>query len=412
MFRVRALVSAFFTGVFFAAIVAAQSNMATISGVITDPQGGVIPQANVTATDVATGVQTAATTNSTGFYRLQNLPIGAYSVAVEHSGFHKYIRKDIVLTTGQEFGLDVKLEIGATGQAVTVTGEAAPIETRTSDINTLIESKSIEALPLGNRRTLNAVQLSGAAVFVSYPNTPANVNPNFSIAGGRSQSQMAWIDGGNAQNMRMGVGQINLDPPIEAIQEVKVLSNNYSAEYGASAGGVIIETTRSGTNQYHGTASEFFRNNAMDAPGFFASIQNGSKVSPELRYNVFGGTVGGPIRKDKTFFFFNYEGQRLRTGSNTVLTVPTLLQRAGDFSQTLTTAGKLIPSTIPARRSSSVALTCGNPSPTTLFREQPSIRSARHSWPIIRFPTRLPATSPARVTSAAIRLPAHRPTST
>src|SRR5260370_22248122 len=116
MFRVRTLASAFLTCVFFSAIVSAQSNLASISGVITDPKGGVNPQATVNATDVATGVQTAATTNSTGFYRLQNLPIGAYRVAVEHSGFHKYIRKDIVLTTGQEFGLDVKLELGATGQ--------------------------------------------------------------------------------------------------------------------------------------------------------------------------------------------------------------------------------------------------------------------------------------------------------
>ena len=107
----------------------------------------------------------------------------------------------------------------------------------------MIESKSIDSLPLGNRRTLNAVELTGAGVFVSYPNTPANVTPNFSLAGGRTQSQMAWIDGGNARNMRMGVAQINLDPPVEAVAEVKVLSNNYGAEYGGSAGGVVIETT-------------------------------------------------------------------------------------------------------------------------------------------------------------------------
>src|SRR6185437_10467577 len=166
---------------------------------------------------------------------------------------------------------------------------------------------------------------------------------NFSLAGGRTQSQMAWIDGGNAQNMRMGIGQINLDPPVEAIQEVKVLTNNYSAEYGASAGGVIVETTKSGTNQFHGSGYEFLRNNAFDAPGFFAPVDNGAKVSPELRYNVFGATAGGPIIKDKTFFFFSYEGQRLRTGGTDTLTVPTALQRAGNFSQTFNAAGKLIP---------------------------------------------------------------------
>ena len=207
----------------------AQSNLASISGIVTDPQSGVIPQAAVVAVNVETGVQARIQTNAAGYYRLQNLAIGVYDLSVDHPGFRKYIRQGITLTTGEELGLDVRLELGATGQSVTVTGEAPLVENRTSEINTLIESKSIDALPLGNRRTLNVVQLSGAAVFVSYPNTPANVTPNFSIAGGRTQSQMAWIDGGNAQNMRMGAAQINLDPPVETIEEVKVLTNNYSA---------------------------------------------------------------------------------------------------------------------------------------------------------------------------------------
>ena len=332
-----------FSAALWAHAALAQSNLASIGGVITDAQGAVIPQTHVTARDTATGVQTAATSNSSGLYRLQNLAIGAYTVTVEHNGFRRYVRDGITLTTGADLGLDVKLEVGAAEQSVTVTGEAPAIESRTSDISTLIESKSIEGLPLGNRRTLNVIQLSGAAVFVGYPNSPANVNPNFSLAGGRTQSQMAWIDGGNAQNMRMGAGQINLDPPVEAVQEVKVLSNNYSAEYGGSAGGVVIETTKSGTNRLHGSAYEFVRNDDFDAPGFFAPVANGAKVIPKLRYNVFGGTVGGPIRKDRTFFFFDYEGQRLRTGSTSTLTVPTLLQRTGNFSQTLNAAGKLIP---------------------------------------------------------------------
>lgn len=327
----------------FAPAGSSQTSLASISGVIQDPQGGVIPAAIVIATDVATGVQTPTATNAAGFYRLPNLAVGAYTLTVDHPGFRKYVREGITLTTGQELGLDVKLELGSTGQTITVSTEAGAIETRTSELNTLIESKSIDSLPLGNRRTLNVVQLSGAAVFVGYPNTPANVNPNFSLAGGRTQSQMAWIDGGNAQNMRMGAGQINLDPPVEAVQEVKVLTNNYSAEYGASAGGVVIETTKSGTNQFHGSAYEFLRNNAFDAPGFFAPVANGKKVIPELRYNVFGGTLGGPIRKDKTFFFFDYEGQRLRTGATSTLTVPTALQRTGNFSQTFNASGRLIP---------------------------------------------------------------------
>jgi len=329
---------------FWAALCLAQSNLAGINGVVTDASGGTVPDALVAATNTQTGVVANAKTNSSGYFNLENLAIGAYSVSIEHAGFRKYVRENIILTTGQQLGLDVQLQVGETGQAVTVSAEAPLTETRTSDVGQLVESKSIAGLPLGNRRTLNVVQLSGAAVFVSYPiNTPANVNPNFSLAGGRTQSQMAWIDGSNAQNIRIGAGQINMDPPVEAVEEVKVLSNNYAAEYGGSAGGVVIEATKSGTNSLHGSAYEFLRNNAFDAPGFFAPVKDGSKVSPELRYNVFGATVGGPIRKDKTFFFFSYEGTRLDTGSTNVLTVPTAVQRTGDFSQTFTTAGKLIP---------------------------------------------------------------------
>src|SRR5579872_57316 len=318
-------------------------SFASISGVVTDPQGGVVPGASATATNTATGQETTGVTTASGFYDIQNLPIGTYNVTVEHSGFRKYVRQGITLTTGQTLGLDIRLELGAVGQAISVTGEPPAMETRTSDISQLVESKSVESLPLGNRRTLNVVQLSGAAVFVTYPNNPGASNPSFSLAGGRTQTQMAWIDGGDGQNVRMGVGQIPLDPPVEAVAEVKVLSNNYSAEFGGSAGGVVVETTKSGTNQYHASAYEYLRNNAMDAPGFFAPVVNGSKQVPELRYNVFGATLGGPIRHDKTFFFFSYEGQRLRSGGTDTLTVPTAAERSGDFSQALNAKGQVIP---------------------------------------------------------------------
>ena len=339
------LLACFFAVCFLFSLAAyGQSNLAGVSGVVSDPSGGYVPGAAVTATNIGTAVTSTATTNTSGYYNINNLSIGKYRVSVQRFGFRTYNRENVVLTTGEQLGLDVRLEIGNTTQAVTVSSEAPLVETRTSDVSQLIESKSIQDLPLGNRRTLNVLQLSGAAVFVSYPvNTPANVNPNFSLAGGRTQSQMAWIDGSNAQNIRIGQGQINLDPPVEAVQEVKVLSNNYAAEYGGSAGGVVIETTKSGTNHFHGSGYEFLRNNAFDAPGYFAPVVDGSKVSPELRYNVFGVTAGGPIIKDKTFFFFSYEGQRLVTSSTNTLTVPTLLQRTGDFSQTFTAGGKLVP---------------------------------------------------------------------
>ncbi len=329
-----------------AATCAAQSNLASVSGVVSDPQNAVIPGARITVTHVATGVQTAVSSNSAGFYGLQNLPIGVYSLAAEHEGFRKYIREGIPLSTGQQLGLDIRLELGATGQSITITAEAPLVESRTSGVGALMESKSIEWLPLANRKTLNVVALSGAAVFVDYPNTPSG-SPSFSLAGGR-RSQMAWIDGGSVQNSRIGNALIDTDAPAETVAEVKLLTNSYSAEYGASASGVVIETTKSGTNQLHGSVYDDFRNNAMDAPGFFAPVVNGQKVSPELRYNAFGATAGGPVRKNKTFYFASYEGARLRGGSTIQLTVPTLLQRQGDFSQTLNSSGKLVPIYDPA----------------------------------------------------------------
>ena len=281
-----------------------QTNLAKISGVITDPQGAVVPQAHITAIGTQNGEHYEAVSNAAGFYSIPNLPIGTYTLTMEKPGFRNYLHQTFTLTTGQELGLDAHLEIGATGQTVTVAGEPPPLETRTSDISQLIESKSIDALPLGNRRTLNSVELMGGAVFVSYNNSnPANVVPAFNLAGGRSGSQMAFIDGGNAQNMRLGVAEANTDPPVEAVAEVKVLSNNYAAEYGGSASGVIIETIKSGGNLFHGSLYEFLRNNDFDAPGFFAPVAGGSKVSPELRYNVIGGTVSGPIEEQDVLLF-------------------------------------------------------------------------------------------------------------
>jgi hypothetical protein len=157
---------------------------------------------------------------------------------------------------------------------------------------------------------MNLVNLAAGAVFVDYT---TGGKPNFSLAGGRTQSQMVWLDGGSTQNMRLGAGQLDTDPPAESVQEVKILSSTYSAEYGASAGGVVIQTTKSGTNAYKGSAYEFLRNDALDAPGFFAPVLNGAKTIPKLRYNVYGATLGGPVKHNRTFFFFSYEGRNLAT---------------------------------------------------------------------------------------------------
>jgi hypothetical protein len=318
----------------------AQSTEATISGIVTDSHGAAVPNVEVVALRTDTGVKTTVRTNETGFYSIAPLPIGTYALSAEVTGFRRYSESGIVLTTGQSLEVNIRLEVGSVSETVTVTASVSLLETRSSDASQLIESKSIEDMPLGDRRAMNLIEITGAAVFAGYD---SGSKPNFSLAGGRMQSQMFFIDGASAQNMRVGTGQMDLDPPVDTLQEVKVMANGFSAEFGGSAGGGVIATTKSGTNRIRGSLSEYLRNQAMDAPNFFSPIVDGEKQKPSLRYNVFGGTVGGPIKHDKTFFFFAYEGSRRRDGSVRTLTVPSLLERGGDFSQTFNSRRQLYP---------------------------------------------------------------------
>ena len=319
--------------------VAALGQQASITGQVTDSSGAALAGARVTATNIATNGTTVAVSNASGDYLVPNLEIGEYTVAVEHDGFRRYREDKLVLNTDETFSLNVKMVLGAVSETVTVSASAATLEDSTSVITQTFEPAELNDIPLGDRRTMNLINLMAGAVFIGYD---AGAKPNFSLAGGRTQSQMLWIDGGSAQNMRLGVGQVDVDPPVESVQEVKILTNNYAAEYGGSAGGVVLETTKSGTNAYHGSAYEFLRNDKLDAAGFFAPVVNGVKSIPELRYNIFGATIGGPVRKNKTFFYFSYEGRRLGVGAPLTDTVPTVLQRAGNFSQTTSAAGALI----------------------------------------------------------------------
>jgi Carboxypeptidase regulatory-like domain len=184
----------------------AQSPQATISGIVTDAAGSVIPGVQVTAINLATTQRTTAVTNDQGFFVLTQLVIGGYTIEAEKIGFKKFVRQELTLTTGATVALNIQLEIGAAIDTVTITGETPLLQTRTSDVSTLIESKTVQDLPLGDRRTLSIVKLTGAAVFVAYD---SGAKPNFSLAGGRTQSQMFWIDGGSGRNMRLGIGQVD-----------------------------------------------------------------------------------------------------------------------------------------------------------------------------------------------------------
>jgi hypothetical protein len=283
----------------------AQQTEASISGIIADGQGAAIVNAVVIAVNADTGGKTTVRANETGFYSLRPLPIGPYTVTVEHAGFHRYQRNGVLLNTGLALELNVTLEPGAVSESVTVTADSPLLDARSSEASQLIDSKTIEEMPMGDRRALNIVEITGAAVFVR---NETGGSPTFSLAGGRVASQMFWIDGGAGQNMRIGVPSSSFDPPIETLQEIKIMANGFSSEFGGSAGGVIVANTKSGSNTIKGSLFEYFRNEVLDAPNFFSPVVDGEKQRPSLRYNVFGGTVGGPIRRDRTFFLRGLRG--------------------------------------------------------------------------------------------------------
>ncbi len=265
-------------------------------------------------------------TNDTGAYRVNSLQPGAYAVEASAPGFDTFIRREIVLTTAQTIAVDLTLQVGQQSQTVDV--EAAPnlSETQSSSVGQIVGHKYIDNLPLPNRSANSLVSLSPGVVLLD-PGQGAENYPLFSVAGGRNRNQSFTLDGGsigNAVGLTRALQTVSL--PLDALEEFRIISNSYAAEYGHSTGGIVALSTRSGSNEVRGRLFEYLRNDALDARNFF------SQTKPPLRLNQFGGAVGGPIRKDKTHFFLSWEQTR-QTSSDAVLsTVPTLAQRAGNFS--------------------------------------------------------------------------------
>ncbi|MGH9632299.1 MAG: carboxypeptidase regulatory-like domain-containing protein, partial [Bryobacteraceae bacterium] len=295
-----------------------------ITGTVTDASGAAVPRAAVAARNVATGIVTTAQTNESGVYSIPFLNPGEYELTAEVQGFKKFLRSGIVLETGTATTVDIELALGSIAETVTVQAQAPLLESESSAVGQLIENASIQNLPIQSRRSAALVRLMGGVVFRSEDGGEAV--PKFSMSGGRSQNQMWQLDGGVSQNMALGVAQLSLNPPNESLQEFKAVANNYSAEFGRTGGGLILMTTRSGTNEFHGALYEWLRNDALNARTFFAADK------APLRYNIFGGSIGGPIIRNKTFFFFNYEGGRRRTGETITRTVPHPAEVNGDFS--------------------------------------------------------------------------------
>lgn len=263
---------------------------------------------------------------------------GRYEVSAELPGFQRYSQKGITLELGRVARIDITLQVGHVSESVDVVAENQLIESETATVGQFIENKTVRDMPINGRRVGDLLKLMGNAVYISGD----VIRPRVTVAGSRGDQQQWLLDGVNASNVALEIPQALFNPPVESVQEVRVQQNNYSAEFGNTAGGVVSVITRSGTNQFHGSAYEFFRNDAMDARNFF------SAQKAPLRYNIFGLTAGGPIIKNKTFFFSSNEWQIQRIGLTRVYTVPTAAQKAGDFSQTLTAAGALVPIYDPA----------------------------------------------------------------
>lgn len=274
--------------------------------------------------NVQTGQTTTAETNQSGVYTISLLNPGQYELSCEQSGFKKFVRSGIVLETGMAATIDVQLDLGQLTEVVSVTASAPLLESESGAIGQLVESAMILNMPIQSRRVGAMVRLMGNVSFTG--ETGGQSIPRFSVAGGRSYNQMWHLDGGVVQNQAGGSPQLSVNPPNESLQEFKVMANNYPAEYGRSGSGVVVMATRSGTNEFHGAVYEWLRNDKLNARTFFAPSK------PPLRYNIFGGSLGGPIVKNKTFFFVNYEGGRRRTGVTVARTVPRPAEVNGDFS--------------------------------------------------------------------------------
>ncbi len=313
----------------------AQVTGATLSGTITDSSGGVVPDSRVVITNVATGVTTNVTTNSDGFFTAANLLPGEYNVTISAKGYTTQERTGISLTVGAQQVFDLTLRVGsASTEVMVVTAEAPAVQLNSSDISAVVNATTVRELPLNGRSWTDLATLQpGVNRIQTQPDFAQGTDrgnrgfgQQLTISGARPQQNNYRLDGVSLNDYANGApgsvlgGSLGVD----AIQEFSVLTSNYSAEYGKTSGGVVNAITRSGTNQIHGSAYEFLRNSALDSKNYF----DVGKIPPFKR-NQFGGAIGGPIVKDHTFFFADYEGIRQSLGISTLTTVPSLSARNG-----------------------------------------------------------------------------------
>jgi hypothetical protein len=303
----------------------AQSERARIIGTVLDAQGAVVPGATVTVTNAATGIATKTTSDAEGRYQAPELPIGTYKVKVEHEGFKTTETAAYTLEINQVLRLDVRLPIGGRNEVVEVTGEASQVEVANPTFGASVTSKEIVNLPLNGRNTLDLALLQPGVM----PSNPDDTGAGtFNIGGGRADSVTFLLDGGVDNNL-LSNGVVYTPNP-DAVQEFRILTSNYTAEYGRNAGGVVSIVTKSGGNDIHGSVFEFNRNDTFKANDYF-NKKNGI-VKPDLSRNQYGFAVGGPFIRNKLFWFASYEGQKQTAGENRTVSTFSPEMLAGNFS--------------------------------------------------------------------------------
>jgi outer membrane receptor protein involved in Fe transport len=298
-----------------------------IRGTAKDSSGAVVPGANVTAVLAGTDTTRSASTNGDGAFDIPELPVGTYRVTVEAQGFKNFVANDVVVSIGHVTVVDIVLQVGGSKDTVTVEANAVQVETTSTQLGAVMTDTAIRELPLSTRNTYQLLQLQpgvqsqlGSDLFYGSDNAGA-----VSVNGGRGRANNYMVNGGDGNDIFVNAPAIQPSP--DAIEEFRVLTNTFDAEYGRNSGSVVNVVTKSGTNHLHGDTYEFLRNEKLDSRGYF------DPALPEYKQNQFGGTLGGPIKKDRTFIFGSYEGNRLRQGvSSGKVILPTAANATGDFS--------------------------------------------------------------------------------
>src|SRR5579862_683439 len=306
-----------------------QSTGGRVLGRIADPTEAVLAGVKVTLTNQATGVARDVVSNGSGDYNFVEVVPGTYGVTYELAGFKKSVRKDVIVEVNQVVTLNQTMEIGATQETVEVTSQAPQVDTTSTQLGAVINDRAVNELPLNARDTYQFLQLQpgvqsqlGSSGSLFYGSDKAG---SVSVNGSRGRANNFSVNGGDANDQFVNAAAVQPTP--DAIDEFRVITNTFDAEYGRNSGAVVNVITKSGSNGFHGDVYEYFRNKVLNAQGYFNSVK------PQSNQNQFGGTFGGPIKKDRTFFFTSYEGRRVRQGvSGETVPVPSSAEQTGNFS--------------------------------------------------------------------------------